>query len=90
MLILAYSKNVGTIESTNNTAIITLNLFIPISLLISFFKTTPPRAQEFAEINTVIKNIIAITMICVIACSTEVTYTDIAVMILIQFFGLIH
>jgi len=85
-----YSNKVGTIDSTKSIAIIILNRFIPISLLISFFKTTPPTAQEFAETNTVKKNIIVITIIWVVAFSTDVTYTDIAVIILIQFFGLIH
>ena len=85
-----YSNKVGTIDRTNNIAIMILNRFIPISLFINFFKITPPIAQELAESKTVNKNIIVITIIWVVACSTDVTYTDIAVMILIQFFGLIH
>jgi len=85
-----YSNKVGIIDSTNSIAIITLNRFIPTSLLISFFKTTPPIAQEFAETDTVKKNIIVMIIIWVVAFSTDVTYTDIAVIILIQFFGLIH
>ena len=58
-----YSNKIGAIEATNNIDIIILNRFMPLLLLINFFKTTPPIAQEFAEIITVKKNIAVIVTI---------------------------
>ena len=85
-----YSNKAGTIDSASNIAMIAFNRLIPMSLSINFFKTTPPPAQEFTKTNMVRKNIIIMTIIWVVAFSADVTYTDIAVIILIQFFGLIH
>ena len=45
----------GTSERTKSIAIITLKRFIPLGLLINFFKTTPPIAHEFADIRIVEK-----------------------------------